>query len=164
LGDARPHDLGGEQPVNISSDELHTLQLGPLWVLSAMAGRCSRFDTDELAAFWDTVVAVALRTPEPARQLLTSISIDRSGLMLDFELDDRPVVSGLGQVLAVLDKLSASVGTDYRLALVNIAIGLGRARGPYGRRTSPEDEQMILLIAALLEIESAPGLPDEVLV
>jgi hypothetical protein len=150
--------------VNISSDELRTLQLGPLWVLSALAGRSARFDADELSAFWDTVVAVALRTPEPGRQFLTSTSIDRTGLLLDFELDDRPVVSGLGHVLAVLDKLGAPAGLEYRLALVNIAIGLGRARGPYGRRTRPEDEQMILLIAALLEIESAPGLPDELLV
>ena len=67
-------------------------------------------------------------------------------------------------MLAVLDKIGPPAGPDYRLALVNIAIGLGRARGPYGRRITPEDEQMILLIAALLEIESAPGLPDEVLV
>ncbi len=63
----------------------------------------------------------------------------------------------------MLDKLGPPTGPDYRLALVNIAIGLGRARGPYGRRTTPEDEQMILLIAALLEIESAPGLPEEIL-
>ena len=150
--------------MNISPDELRTLQLGPLWVLSALAGRCSRFDAEELAAFWDTIVAVALRTPQPARQFLTSTSIDRTGLLLDFELDDRPVVSGLGHVLAVLAKLGAPAGLEYRLALVNIAIGLGRARGPYGRRTTPEDEQMILLIAALVEIESAPGLPDELLV
>ena len=67
-------------------------------------------------------------------------------------------------MLAVLDKLTPPTGPDYRLSLVNIAIGLGRARGPYGRRTTPEDEQMILLIAALLDIESAPGLPDGVLV
>jgi hypothetical protein len=150
--------------VKISSDELRTLQLGPLWVLSALAGRCSRFDDDELTAFWDTVVAVALRTPEPVRQFLTSTSIDRTGLLLDFELDDRPVVSGLGHVLTALDKLGAPTSRDYRLALVNIAIRLGRARGPYGRRTTPEDEQMILLIAALLDIDSAPGLPEELLV
>ena len=70
--------------MNISSDELRTLQLAPVWVLSALAGTCSRFDVDELAAFWDTVVAVALRTPESARQLLTSTSGDRSGLLLYF--------------------------------------------------------------------------------
>jgi hypothetical protein len=150
--------------MNVSSDELRTLQLGPLWVLSALAGTCSQFDTDELAAFWDTVVAVALRTPEPARQLLTSTSGDRSGLLLDFELDDRPVVSGLGQVMGVLDRLGAPIGPDYRLALVNIAIGMGRARGPFGRRMTPQDEQMVLLLATLLEVESAPGLPEDVLV
>jgi len=150
--------------VDVSSDDLRTLQLGPLWVLSALAGTCSRFDPEELTAFWDTVVDVALRTPEPARQLLISTTRDRPGLLLSFELDDRPVVSGLGQVLAALDVLGPPTGPDYRLALVNIAIGLGRARGPYGRRTTPEDEQMILLIAALLEVESAPGLPTEILV
>ena len=149
--------------MNITSEDMRTLQLGPLWVLSALAGTYSRFQPEELAAFWDTIVDVALRTPEPARQLLTSTSADRSGLLLDFELDDRPVVSGLGQLMAVLDKLDPPVGPDYRLALVNLAIGLGLARGPYGRRITPEDEQMILLLAALLEIESAPGLPEEVL-
>ena len=150
--------------MNISSDELRTLQLGPVWVLSALAGTCSRFDADELAAFWDTVVAVALRTPEPARQLLISTSGDRTGLLLDFELDDRPVVSGLRQVVEVLDRLGPAVGPDYRQALVNIAVGLGRARGPFGRRMTPQDEQMVLLIATLLGVESVPGLPDEVLV
>ena len=69
--------------MNISSDALRTLQLAPLWVLRALAGRCSRFDDDELAAFWDTVVAVALRTPEPARQFLTSTSIDRTAVGAD---------------------------------------------------------------------------------
>jgi hypothetical protein len=149
--------------MNIPSDDLRSLQLGPLWVLSALAGTYSRFEPDELAAFWDTVVDVALRSPGPIRQLLTSTSIDRSGLLLAFELDDRPVVSGLGHVMAVLEKMGPDMGSGYRLALVNIAIGMGKARGPYGRRITPEDEQMILLIAALLEVESAPGLPEEIL-
>ena len=142
----------------MSSDDLRTLQLGPLWVLSAIAGTHARFDSDELAAFWDTVVAVALRAPQPARDLLVSIGGDRSGLLLDFELDDRPVVSGLGQVLNALDKLEPSIGPAYRQCLVDIAIGVGRARGPFGRRITPEDEQMILLIAALLEVDLEPGL------
>ena len=41
--------------MELSSEGLTTLQLGPAWVLSALAG--SSFDTDEPAAFWDTVVA-----------------------------------------------------------------------------------------------------------
>ena len=141
-----------------SLDDLRTLQLGPLWVLSALAGTYARFDPDELDAFWDTVVAVALRTPQPARELLISISADRTGLLLDFELDDRPVVSGLGPgagragQAGAVDRpgLSASAWSTSRS-------GLGRARGPYGRRITPEDEQMILLIAALLDVDVGAG-------
>jgi hypothetical protein len=144
----------------MSPDELRTLQLGPLWVLSALAGTYARFDRDELAAFWDTVVAVALAAPQSARDVLVSIGGNRAGLLLDFELDDRPVVSGLGHVMKVLDKLGPPVGPAYRQCLVDIAIGMGRARGPYGRRVTPEDEQMILLIAALLDVDLEPGLAD----
>jgi|SRR4051794_12795487 len=144
--------------MDLSSEELRTLQLGPVWVLSALAGSYSRFDPEELAAFWDTVVAVALRTPPPARDLLVSTSIDRTGLLLAFELDDRPVVSGLSQVVGVLDRIGPPAGPDFRTALVRIALGLGQIRGPYGRKPTPQDEQMILLIAALLDIDSVPGL------
>ena len=144
--------------MDLSSEDLRTLQLGPVWVLSALAGSYGRFDTDELAAFWDTVVAVTLRTPMPARDLLVSTSIDRTGLLLAFEVDDRPVVSGLSQVMRVLDRVGPPTGPDFRMALVRIAMGLGRIRGPYGRKPTPQDEQMILLIAALLDVESEPGL------
>ena len=80
--------------MNLEPADMRTLQFGPFWVLSALAGTYNRFQSYELAAFWDTVVAVALRTPHPAREILTSMAADRSGLLLDFELDDRPVVSG----------------------------------------------------------------------
>ena len=84
--------------INLQPADTRTLQFGPLWVLSALAGTYNRFQSYELAAFWDTLVAVALRTPRPAREILTSMAEDRSGLLLDFELDDRPVVSGLRQI------------------------------------------------------------------
>ena len=144
--------------MDLSSEDLRTLQLGPVWVLSALAGSYSRFDPEELAAFWDTVVAVTLRTPQPARDLLISTTTDRTGLLLTFELDDRPVVSGLSHVVRVLDRIGPPTGTDFRMALVRIALELGRIRGPYGRKPTPQDEQMILLIAALLDVDSVPGL------
>ena len=92
--------------MNLEPADMRTLQFGPFWVLSALAGTYNRFESYELAAFWDTVVAVALRTSLPAREILTSMAADRSGLLLDFELDDRPVVSGLRQILQVLDRSS----------------------------------------------------------
>ena len=136
-------------------DDQRTLQFGPLWVLSALAGT-TRFDSFELDAFWDTLVQVALRTPEPARGILTSTTLDRAGLLRDFTLDGRPVVSGLSHVVALLDRMGPPVDQDYRSALLRVGGAVARARGPYGRRATEDDEQKLLLVAALLEIESEP--------
>lgn len=139
------------------SDAQRTLQFGPLWVLSALAGTCTRFDPVELDAFWDTVVEVALRTPEPARALLTSTTADRDGLLLDFALDGRPVASGLTHVVAALGRAGAPLDRDYRTALVRIGAAVARARGPYGRHATEDDEQKVQLVAALLDIEEPDG-------
>lgn len=143
-----------------ASDDQRTLQFGPLWVLSALAGTCTRFDPVELAGFWDTLVDVALRTPEPARALLTSTTVDRGSLLLDFALDGRPVVSGLTHVVAALERSGPPLAQDYRSALLRIGGAVARARGPYGRRATEDDQQKLLLVAVLLEIEE----PDSALV
>jgi hypothetical protein len=140
--------------------EMRTLQFGPLWVLSAIAGTYNRFKTYELAAFWDTIVAVALRTPYPARDILTSLAEDRPGLLLDFELDDRPVVSGMRQILEILGRIEPETSIGYRLAMLRIGIDIARNRGPYGRTITPEQEQLLLLLAELLEIDSVADLGD----
>jgi hypothetical protein len=139
---------------------MRTLQFGPLWVLSAIAGTYNRFKTYELAAFWDTIVAVALRTPYPARDILTSLAEDRPGLLLDFELDDRPVVSGMRQILEILGRIEPETSIGYRLAMLRIGIDIARNRGPYGRTITPEQEQLLLLLAELLEIDSVADLGD----
>jgi hypothetical protein len=146
--------------VNLEPAEMRTLQLGPFWVLSAVAGTYNRFKTYELAAFWDTVVAIALRTPRPARDIFTSMAEDRSGILLDFELDDRPVVSGLRQILEVLDRIDPETSSDYRFALLRIGADIARNRGPYGRTITPEDEQLLLLLAELLGVDSESDLSD----
>ncbi len=129
-------------------------------MLSAVAGTYNRFKTYELAAFWDTVVAIALRTSRPARDILTSMAEDRSGILLDFELDDRPVVSGVRQILEVLDRIDPQTSNDYRFALLRIGADIARSRGPYGRTITPEHEQLLLLLAELLEIDSESDLSD----
>jgi hypothetical protein len=134
-----------------------TLQFGPLWVLSAMSGTYTRFDEFELAAFWDSVVEVALRSPEPVRGILTSTAADRPGLLLDFGLDGRPVVSGLSHVVELLDRIGPPLDQAYRSALLSIGAGLARARGPFGRRITEDDSQKLLLLGALLEIEEPDG-------
>jgi len=139
---------------------MRTLQFGPFWVLSAVAGTYNRFKTYELAAFWDTVVAVALRTPYPARDILTSMTEDRPGLLLDFELDDRPVVSGLRQILEILYRVEPETSTDFRLALLRIGADVARNRGPYGRTITAEQEQTLLLLAALLDMDFVADISD----
>src|SRR3954451_19130726 len=90
----------GGRPVR--SEDVRTLQLGPLWVLSALVGTHTRFSAMDLVAFWDAVVSEGLRAPREARELLATLTTDRSGLLLDFELDGRSVVSGLRDVVTVL--------------------------------------------------------------
>jgi len=150
--------------LNLQPADLRTLQFGPLWVLSSLAGTYNRFKSYELAAFWDTVVAVALRTPHPARDILTSMTEDRPGLLLDFELDDRPVVSGLRRIVAILDRIEPEASADFRLALLRIGAAVARNRGPYGRTITPEHEQLLLLIAELLDMDSLDDIGDDVLV
>ena len=146
--------------VNLEPAETRTLQFGPFWVLSAVAGTYNRFKSYELAAFWDTVVAVALRTPRPARDILTSMAEDRSALLLDFELDDRPVVSGLRQILEILARIEPETSSDFRLALLRIGVDVARNRGPYGRTITAEQEQLLLLLAELLEMDSVSDISD----
>jgi hypothetical protein len=138
---------------HVAPDDRRTLQFAPLWVLSALAGTYTRFDPYELDAFWDVLVEVTLRTPEPARSILASTTENRAGLLLDFELDGRPVVSGLSDTVAALDAMGPPAGPDYRCALLRIAAAVARSRGPFGRRVTTDDEQKLLLVAALLDVE-----------
>ena len=146
--------------MNLDAAEMRTLQFGPFWILSAVAGTYNRFKSYELEAFWDTVVAVAVRTSRPARDILTSMAEDRPGLLLDFELDDRPVVSGLRHIVDILNRLEPGASSAFRLALLRIGVGIARNRGPYGRTITPEHEQLLELIAELLEMDSAPDIGD----
>lgn len=136
-------------------DPLHLLQLAPVWMLSAIAGTGTTFSASDRDAFWETVYSVSLRTPPAARVVLESVLRAGPGLFLDFELDDRPLASGLRNVSEVLDEMDSELSADYRLALLRIGVGLAKARGPYGRQVSAENEQLLLLLAELLDLRSA---------
>ena len=132
-------------------DDRRTLQLGPLWVLSALVGTHAGFARADLAAFWDAVVATGLRSSVATQELLRSLTVDRDGLVGDFELDDRSVVSGLYDVVAVLGRGTDEQAVDYKRALLWIGAATGRARGPYGTQLSIEDLQRLLLVAQLVD-------------
>ena len=131
------------------SEDVRTLQLAPLWVLSALVGTHTRFSEPDLAAFWDALVSEGLRAPADTRRLLDSTTVDRTGLLLDLELDGRSVVSGLRDVVTVLGAEERVEG--YRRALVRIGGAVARARGPYGRQIGSEDLNRLLLVAQLLD-------------
>src|SRR4029453_7710854 len=110
---------------------MSTLQFGPFWILSAIAGTYKRFKSYELEAFWDTPVAAAVRMSGVARG-----------------------------ILQIHDRTEPTKSSDLRLALLRIGVGIARIRGPYGRTISPEHEQLLELIAVLLEMDFAPHIGD----
>ena len=136
-----------------SEQEWFTLRLAPVWVLSALAGRV-RFDDDERGAFWDAVTDAALRSAGPGRELLGTAASERRWLFDEFELDGRPVVSGLLSVSRLLERMAAETRDDVRASILAVGGSVARARGPFGRRMTTEDEQTLLLVEQLLQTEA----------
>lgn len=137
-----------------------TLRTAPLWVLSAIVGRQSRFNPLELAAFWRSVDSAAAGADGLANAVLVSFSDNFSGLLEDYEQDERSVVSGLWDVVAILRRLDILVSVTFTATLLEVGERVGRARGSFGQVISREDAQTLLLLAALLEIDSADGNVD----
>ncbi|MEW1952040.1 hypothetical protein [Terrabacter sp. NPDC080008] len=129
--------------------ELATLRLAPVGVLSAITGRV-RFDDDERAAFWDAVTDAALRSTGPGRELLGTAATERRWLFDEFQLDSRPIVSGLLAVTRLLERMSPDIREDVRASILRIGESVARARGPFGRRMTAQDEQALLLVGQLL--------------
>ena len=135
-----------------SEPEWLTLRLGAVWILSALVGR-TRFDEDEQDAFWDAVTRAALQAEGLDRDVLYAMAAERRWLFDEFELDGRPIVSGLNAVVALLDRSDAMEADRFRTTLLHIGRGLALARGPFGRRMTIEDEQTLVLVEQLLQSE-----------
>jgi hypothetical protein len=142
-----------------SDAEWLTLQLGPVWVVSALVGR-SRFDELEQAAFWRSVDDAPQDSPL-SWQLMRAMTLNREWLLDEFELDDRPIVSGLSEVASLLERVPPEVSRDVREAMLRVGSGLARARGPFGQRVSDSDSLTLQLVAQLLEtaLETADDNP-----
>lgn len=127
-----------------------TLQLGPVWVISALLGR-NHFDELEQEAFWQAVEQAPEGDPALPWQLMQAISRNRGWLLDEFMLDSRSIVSGLGQVTALLERVPPELSRETRRAILRVGSGLARARGPFGRRITDHDAQTLELLAQLLE-------------
>jgi hypothetical protein len=137
-----------------SESEWLTMRLGAVWVLSALVGR-TRFDADEQDAFWDCVAETALTAQGLGNRILHAMAAERRWLFDEFELDGRPIVSGLNAVVALLDRVDATEADQVRSMLLRLGQDFARARGPFGRRITVEDEQTLLLVEQLLQSASA---------
>ena len=130
-----------------------TLQLGPVWVISALIGR-NHFDELEQEAFWHAVDDAPRGPSALSWQLAQSMSRDREWLLDEFMLDDRSIVSGLGQVTRLLERVQPEVSRESREFMLRIGAAMARARGPFGRRMTDQDAQTLQLIEQLLESDT----------
>src|SRR3954452_2610839 len=137
-------------PMNGWSDaEWLTLQLGPVWVVSALVGR-NRLDELEEAAFWRSVDDAPQDSPL-CWQLMRAMTLNREWLLDEFQLDHRSIVSGLNDVASLLERVPPEVSRDARESMLRVGSGLARARGPFGQRISDQDTLALKLVAQLLE-------------
>lgn len=133
-----------------SESEWHTLQLGPVWVVSALVGR-SHFDELEREAFWRSVDDAPMGAVGLPWQLMQAVIRNREWLFDEFLLDDRSIVTGLAQVASLLESVPPGVSRETRETILRVGAGVALARGPFGRRMTDQDVQMLNLIAQLLE-------------
>jgi hypothetical protein len=128
-----------------------TLRLAPLWVFSAVTGRSGRFDPLEEEVFWRCLETAALMADGTTFDVLSSAATDRARVISDFVLDGRPTASGLLGVADALDSLPGPDAAALRGVLVHdIGEGVARARGPFGRTVSREDQVMVTLVGQML--------------
>ena len=149
---APSHGLTGQQ--------WRTLQLAPLWMFSAILGRQSHFEPLELSAFWRSVDKAAAGGSGLSGAVPESLSRDFAQFLLDFADEPRSVVTGLWDVVAILDRLDPLVSGPFLQTLMEICERFCRARGSFGQVISRDDQRTLLLLSSLLETEPADGLSD----
>jgi hypothetical protein len=148
-----------------SDDEWLTLQLGPLWVMSAVIGR-TRFDELERRAFALSVVAAPIGNAALPWQLMQAVERHADDLFDRLARDNRSIVSGLSHVTALLDSVDVQTSRLTREAMLRVGADVARARGPFGRRILEQDAQQLALVAYILEtpLETATGRPLDAMV
>src|SRR3954451_7176647 len=132
-----------------SDAEWLTLQLGPVWVVSALVGR-SHLDELEEAAFWRSVDDAPQDSPL-SWQLMRAMTLHLEWLLADFQLDRRTIGSGLDEDASLLERVPPEVSRDVRESMLRVGSGLARARGPFGQKMSDQDSLTLQLVAELLE-------------
>ncbi len=63
-------------------------------------------------------------------------------------------MSGLLSVSRLLERMAADTRDDVRASILRVGGSVARARGPFGRRMTIEDEQTLLLVEQLLQTDA----------
>jgi hypothetical protein len=131
------------------------LRFAPLWLLSALCGKDRRFDPLEEDALWHAIDEVLPRWTGFAHTVLSATAANPSATLPDYERDRRPIVTGLWDVMAVLDRCGEIDSADFRAALMQVGERIGLARGPFGQSVNREDAKSLVLIAEVLGLDPA---------
>ena len=133
-----------------SDAEWLTLQFGPVWVVSALVGRDHLDDLEQLA-LWSAVSDAPAGDAALSWELMNAVHRDRDWLLDQFMLDERSIVTGLSQVTSILGRVPSAVSRETRNAILRVGSGFATARGPFGRRVTDNDVQVLRLVGQLLE-------------
>ena len=133
------------------SGQWRALQFAPFLILGGVSGRYRGFASQEMLVF-ERWLDEASRAPGNLnREVLGPVSADVPGFRADFEDYELTIVSGLtavGKILVGQPLLEIEL---FRTALVKIlGAGMARARGPYGKQMTVEDEQMLTMLEEFL--------------
>lgn len=132
-----------------------TLTFAPLWVFSALTGSHSAIPSQALDALWASARAAVADASGLGRDVLLDL-LTESDVMVSYELDGRPVATGLLQVAEILGRLPAEEASAVREVLLgSFGQRVARARGPFGRSISREDQETLDLVAELIDLDEA---------
>jgi hypothetical protein len=128
-----------------------TLQFAPFLILSGVSGRYRGFADEEMLVF-ERWLAEASRAPGVlSREILAPVSADVTEFAEAYAQYDDTIVSGLTAVAEILVGQPPLEVQLFRDALIDVlGMGLGRARGPYGRELTNEGEQMLTMLDEFL--------------
>jgi hypothetical protein len=146
-----------DEPAPFGPDERRTLELAPFWMLSAVVGRYRDFNQPTLDAL-DDLITSAGSSAGPAYDVVVGVGGRLREVIAEFEVDGRPIVSGLLQVDDLLGTRPAAEADAVRVLLVDtIGRGIARARGPFGVEATREDAERLELAEAILAPTPAFG-------
>jgi hypothetical protein len=133
------------------SAQWRALQLAPFLILGGVSGRYRGFAPEEMLVF-ERWLDEASRAPGNLnREVLSPVSADLPGFAADFEHYEVTIVSGLTAVARILVDQPPLEVDLFRTALIKVlGAGMARARGPYGKQMTVEDEQMLTMLEEFL--------------